>query len=226
MTGSGWRGPVNWPSRRWGGRDFVLLGASGSSSITVLELGASGRLQVIDQVLDDLTTRFQGVTVLETATINGQVFVVAGGGDDGLSLFALLPSGRLVHLESISDAAGGTLENVSALALRVSAAGLDVFVTGLGAAGVSQFHLDLGSITAPQIANDQGQKLQGGAGSDLLMGAAARISSMAGRERISCSMVAGQISFTAAQVRMFSCFTPTGYAMSCAISSLGSTGWI
>ena len=153
-----------------GGRDFVLLGASGSSSITVLELGASGRLQVIDQVLDDLTTRFQGVTVLETATVNGQVFVVAGGGDDGLSLFALLPSGRLVHLESIADATGGTLENVSALTLRVSAAGLDVFVAGLGAAGVSQFHLDLGSITAPQIANDQGQKLQGGAGSDLLMG--------------------------------------------------------
>lgn len=45
--------PCRW-SRSRRGRDFVLIGAAGASSITVAELTVAGRLVVTDQVGDDL----------------------------------------------------------------------------------------------------------------------------------------------------------------------------
>lgn len=161
-------------SVRLAGRDYALLGAAGSSSITVIEVGASGQLRMVDQVNDDLNTRFQGIAVLQTLRVGERIFVLAGGADDGLSLLTLLPNGRLMHLATIADTLETALENVSAAALTASGSGaslaLDIFATGWSEIAISQFRVELGALAPIQIAGAAGAVLMGDTRGDLLMG--------------------------------------------------------
>ncbi|MDZ4393500.1 DUF4214 domain-containing protein [Cypionkella sp.] len=156
------------------GDDYALLAAAGTSSITVVRLGPDGSMVVVDQVNDDLNTRFQGISVLDCVSVQGRVFVVAGGADDGLSLMELMPNGRLLHLETLVDTLQTALCDVSALSLRGNGDDIDVFVTGWSESGLSRFRIDLGPLTAAQTASDAGGVLTGGADGDLLMGGAGR----------------------------------------------------
>jgi Ca2+-binding RTX toxin-like protein len=72
----------------------------------VIALGADGSMQVADHVIDTLDTRFQGVQALATAQIGDRVFVIAGGGDDGLTVMVLTPEGRLLACGQMLQAAG------------------------------------------------------------------------------------------------------------------------
>ncbi|MGP1357495.1 MAG: hypothetical protein ACTS11_13320, partial [Roseicyclus sp.] len=88
-----------------GGRHFVVLasaaGNGAGGALSVLELLPSGALVPTDHVTDTLETRFGRVQDVAIATAGGHAYVAAGGGDDGLTLFALLPNGRLHLLESV-----------------------------------------------------------------------------------------------------------------------------
>jgi Ca2+-binding RTX toxin-like protein len=154
-------------------RDFALLGAAGSGSITVLELAANGSMQPIDQINDDLNTRFQGISVLECVTLQGRIFIVAGGADDGLTLLELLPNGRLLHLETIVDSLGIALQDVSAVSLRANGDRIDLFVTGWSETSISQFSIDPGPVTTRLTASNSGGELRAGEKDDLLQGGAA-----------------------------------------------------
>lgn len=137
------------------GATWVVVAAAGSGSLSVLRLNADGRLIATDHLLDSRATRFAGVTALKVIEAEGHVFVLAGGADDGLSLLSLLPGGQLVHLQSLADAAGLGLDNVTAIEAVRTGTALQIFVTSGGAAGLSQFRLDLG---------DLGQVLRAGGG--------------------------------------------------------------
>ena len=160
------------------GRDLVFLGAAGTGSVTVLELTAAGQLQVLDQVNDDLNSRFQGISVLQAVSLAGRVFVLAGGADDGLTLMTLLPDGRLVPLETIADTLTTALADLSALAVqgRITGAGasLDVFATGWSETSLSQFHIGLGALAPILTATAAGGVLTGDARGDMLIGGAGR----------------------------------------------------
>jgi hypothetical protein len=97
------------------GETFVVAGGSGSSSLTILRLGADGGLIFADHVIDSLASRFQTLGALAVATAGGRTYVVAGGADDGVSIFVLLPGGRLFHLDAFADTLAATLRNVTAL---------------------------------------------------------------------------------------------------------------
>lgn len=161
-------------SVRLAGHDYALLAAAGSGSIAVIEVGAAGQLRLVDQVNDDLNTRFQGISVLQTLSVEGRVFVLAGGADDGLSLMALLPNGRLMHLATVADTRDTALANVSAAALVASGSGaglgLDIFATGWSETTISQFRVDLGALAPIQSAQVGGSVLLGDARGDLLLG--------------------------------------------------------
>ena len=75
--------------------------------------GAWGQLTPVDHVLDSLETRFDGVSALSVVTLNDRAFVIAGGADDGISLFELSADGKLHHMSSIADQHGTTLNNIS-----------------------------------------------------------------------------------------------------------------
>lgn len=133
------------------GTTWAILAAAGSSSLSVMEVGADGTLTATDHVIDTRATRFAGVTALEVVEADGHVFVLAGGADDGLSLFALLPDGRLVHLQSLAQDAGMGLENVTGIEAVRTGDQIQIFVTAGGGdqqGGLSQFALDLDSLGA------------------------------------------------------------------------------
>lgn len=150
------------------GQSFVLLGAAGSSSLSVMRLAADGALEPTDHLIDGLTTRFDGVTALGVAQEGDRVFVVAGGADDGLSLFTLLPDGRLLHLDTLAHGTGAGLMNITDIAATVIGDEMRIYVTSGTDHGISQYSLDLSALTALQSGTGL---LAGGAGDDLLQAA-------------------------------------------------------
>ncbi len=166
------------------GRAYVLLAAAGSGTLSVVEVSASGALFVRDHVLDDLSTRFAGVTALESISIGGRVYVAAAGADDGISLFELLPGGRLLHLATLADGLGTTLANVSALALVQVGGDLQILVSSAAEPGITWLSVDLSGNGARLTGTGGADTLTGSAGADLLNGGAGddRLSGGAGND--------------------------------------------
>ena len=146
------------------GATWVILAAAGSSSLSVMQLGATGELIPADHVIDTLHTRFGGVQSLAVVEAEGQVFIVAGGADDGLSLFTLLPDGRLVHLQSLAHADGLGLMDVGQIAAQRVGDQIQVFVSSDDEAGLSQFSIPLSGLGQVVTGGAQGS-----AGDDLLI---------------------------------------------------------
>ena len=168
-----------------GGESYVIAAAAGSSSLTVFRVGVDGKLACVDHLIDDLGTRFAGATVLDAVEVDGRVFVVAGGADEGLSLFTMAPGGRLVHLQALPDTAAMGLANVSALEMVRVGSEVQVMVASGAEAGLTLLRMDLANLgdviaaSAPihvgSAANDlmfrqSGQGvLEGGSGDDILI---------------------------------------------------------
>ena len=152
------------------GRNFAVVAGAGSNSLTVIEVTAGGVPATRDHVVDALPTRFQGVEALAVHEAGGRSFVIAGGADDGLSLFALAPTGRLIHLESIEDSLSTTLSNVSALVLADNGSHLQIIAAGLGETGLTRFELSLAGLGETLAAVVGGGTLAGTVGDDILAG--------------------------------------------------------
>ncbi|MBB94223.1 MAG: hypothetical protein CML68_06445 [Rhodobacteraceae bacterium] len=150
------------------GQPFVIAGAAGSSSLSVVSID-EGRMTATDHVVDSLDTRFQGASALAATVVDGRAFVVAAGGDDGLTLMSLLPTGRLVVLDTIADTLEMGLDAVDCLALAGQNGVLDIFVGSGTEGGVTQLSYALG--TAVTLVGTAGNDvLTGGAGDDILVG--------------------------------------------------------
>jgi len=162
---------------------WVFLGAAGSSTIAVFRLGAEGALQAHDLVVDGLATRFQSVAALHAVEHEGRVFLLAGGSDGGISLFTLIPGGRLVHLGAAGmGMAAGPVTSIEAV---VTGGRLHVLAGTQGPApAVAGFTLDPAGIgpilsgTGPVTGTDAAdiiigapgaQQLRGGPGADLFV---------------------------------------------------------
>lgn len=173
-----------------GGQTFVIAAAAGSSSLTVLRLSSEGQLTLADHILDSRDTRFQAVAALDSLTIGAQTFVAAGGGDDGITLFRLLPDGTLQTLATLEDSLTSGLTNVSALKLVHIGSSLFLYVGGETEQGLSvlQWRLDpdgtvittatpgatvTGTPGADVLTSmASGQSLLGGDGADVLIATA------------------------------------------------------
>ena len=143
------------------GEQYLVLAASQSSSLSLLRVTPDGGLEPVDHILDDLQTRFDGVTALASVTIGDRVFVVAGGSDDGLSLFTVLPGGRFLHLDTIADSSETALTNIAALEIYDRGGIIEIFASGEGEAGITHLSIDPGTLLATQM---------GGAGDDVMTG--------------------------------------------------------
>lgn len=168
-----------------GGRDFIIRASTVDSTLSVIEVRADGTFEPITQVRDDLPTRFAGVTTLEVIELEGRVFVLASGSDDGISLMTLLPDGRLLHLGAIADRTDTALANISDLAVARVGSEIQVFVTSGAEPGLSQFTLNPGPLGVVRTASsailtgtadadiltahDGGTEISAGAGDDILV---------------------------------------------------------
>ncbi len=148
------------------GQDYVLAGSTTNSGLSVLQVASDGTLSATDHVVDDLTTRFSGVTALGSLTVNGRSFIVAGGSDNGISLFTLMPGGQLLHLQTLSDSATTTLAAPSAIGMTQVGTEIQVFVASGTEAGLTMYRID---IAALGLTTTGGGALGGGSGDDLLV---------------------------------------------------------
>jgi len=168
--GLGITAPTAFESLSAFGHSWAILGSAGSSTLSVLQISATGGLTVVDQTLDTLATRFGGVQSVATAQVGDRVFVIAGGADDGLSLFTLLPDGRLIHLESIPYTPGTGLMNVGEIEAAVIGDSIELFVSSGTEAGISRFSIDVATLGVTLRGDTRGaERLDGGAGNDLLV---------------------------------------------------------
>ena len=153
-----------------GTETYLVLASAGTDSLSVIELGADGNMAVRDHVLDGRETRFGGVTSLDVITTQGKTYVIAGGADDGVSVFVLLEGGFLLHRDTIADTDDVGLDNVSAIAARGGNTGLDIFVASSSETGVTQLRFDTGAAGETQTAGLAGGVMTGTDGGDILQG--------------------------------------------------------
>ncbi|WP_233192758.1 calcium-binding protein [Acidimangrovimonas sediminis] len=169
------------------GHSYAIIGAAGTSSLSVVEVRSDGTLLATDHILDDLATRFQNVTSVAATVADGHVFVLAGGSDDGISLFALTPGGRLVHLGAVEDTYDRALANVKAVELAAVGGTLNLFAASETDPGIAHMTVatsalgvvaqgSAGSVTVSGSAGDDiliagsgANALSGGAGADLFV---------------------------------------------------------
>lgn len=165
---------------RLAGVDYALVAGAGSSSISVVQVGAGGTLGLTDHVIDSLDTRFQGVQSLATVALGDRVFLFAGGGDDGITAFTLLPGGRLLPVGQVAQADGGALVNIGALSAFAEGGRIELFAAGEGA-GITRLRFDPGPLAPLHrggasadlvTGGPEGDLIDGGAGADTLAGGA------------------------------------------------------
>ncbi|WP_394155582.1 calcium-binding protein [Loktanella salsilacus] len=162
--------PTTLVSCTTGGRSFLVLASAGTDSLSVLRVEADGSLTIVDHLLDTRDTRFGSVTALEVVTHNGTVYVIAGGGDDGITVLQMLPDGQLVTRATIADTANMTLDNVSAITARGNGNVLDIFVTSASEDGITRLAYGIGPQGLTLTATGNGGMLQGSNGSDIITG--------------------------------------------------------
>lgn len=150
--------------------DYVIVTARDSSSISVLRIEANGSLTPVDHVIDDLDTRFQHVTALETVTANDRAFVIVGGADDGVTLFELLPGGRLLHHHTIPDGFDISLANVASIAAHATSGNVEVYIGSGTETGVTQLSVDLGPVSATRTGTNGDNTLTGSGSGEILAG--------------------------------------------------------
>lgn len=152
------------------GRSYVIVAGSGSSSLSVVEVLPGGVPVLRDHIVDNLETRFQSVEAVATSVVDGRTFVAAGGADDGISLFELVPGGRLVELASLSDSVSTTLADVSALAIVGNGSSIEVLVASLSENGLTRLSVDLSNLGSTLAATNDGQNLTGSMADDVIVG--------------------------------------------------------
>jgi Ca2+-binding RTX toxin-like protein len=152
------------------GRDYVVAASSGTSALVVLRLLHDGRLVVTDLASDTLDTRFAGATALAATVWRDHPLIAVGGTDGGISLFTLLPDGRLHLFGSVADSLATSLADISALAMTVTGDTLRIFAASESEPGITQLSFAVGALGARISGTARSDVLAGTAGNDVIWG--------------------------------------------------------
>ena len=172
--GTGLLSPTDMATLTLDGHAYVVLAsaAGGTGGLTVFEVGNSGSLTQSDHIYDTLETRFSQVQSVAVAAFGDGALVVAGGGDDGLSLLMLSADGRLTHLTAFADTVQSGLTDVTSIDMIITGNTAEVFVTSGADAGISVLSIDLSSMGDVFTNAAGGGLLTATAGDDVLFGSA------------------------------------------------------
>lgn len=164
-----------------GTQDFIIVGASGSGTISVFEVRDKGGLIHRHTLADDRDTRFDGIDVLEQATLNGRTVLLAAGSDQGLTVLEINHAGELSLLDVIWDDHDTALSDPSAISILTGDV-LQIAVTDRVEGAVSLYTLDLNPVHARVIGDRDAETLVGTAQNDVLDGRGGRdvLSGLAG----------------------------------------------
>ena len=149
------------------GKSWAIVAGADSNSLSVMAVGGAGTLRATDHVLDTLHTRFESVQDLATIQVDGRVFIVAGGGDDGITLFTMTPDGQLIHMDSFADTTASGLQNVETLRVAHIGDDLQIFAASQQDEGLTQLSVSVADLGI--VAQGFGG-LGGTSGDDMLKG--------------------------------------------------------
>ena len=152
------------------GESFVIALSSGANSLVTLRMNELGVFFVADQVWDTKETRFAGAVDIDTFEWNDRSFVVAGGQDQGLSLFEVLPEGTLFYHASIAQTSAWDVGAITEIETVNVGQQAQIFVTGVQGAGIAQLTVDLSRTGDRIIGDDRDNNLSGGWKDDVLIG--------------------------------------------------------
>lgn len=152
-----------------GGHNYIIVAASASSSISVFALGADGGLSLVDHVIDSRYTRFANLKALDAVTIGNNAYIAVGGGDDGITLFQMLPDGLLTELATIEDTTTTSLSNISSIKIVPQGGKLSILAGGETERGVSVLEWNLGSSGMSAQVNANVTAFSGSSDADVLL---------------------------------------------------------
>lgn len=170
--GVGIMSPTDIATAEIAGTDYVVVAsaAGNSGALSVFMVSADGTLTATDHVLDTLTTRFGGTTSVAIASYGGASWVLAGGNDDGASLFALLPGGQLQLVDTIVDTTSVALANVSAIAGGTLGDTLRFLVASQSEGAMTDLAVDLSAFGRQIVAVSGGGTISGSGDDDIIVG--------------------------------------------------------
>ncbi len=151
-----------------GGQQFAVIASTTSDSLSVVRVNPLGCLFQTDHLIDSRETRIADVAALDLFQANGRSFVVAAGSDNGLSLFELLPGGKIEHLASFALETGAGIGNVTSIEAVVL--GNKVAILMVDASGSGIYHYEVPLATLGSLIIGQGGTVAGTALDDRLLG--------------------------------------------------------
>ncbi len=152
------------------GRLYVVVAGSGSDSLSTFQVSPSGMVPV-DHMIDSRDTRFAGASHVTSVTLGDQNFVLAAGSDSGVSLFTVLPGGRLQHIDAMPGSAATPLRGVTSIDAMATPDCIRFWVSTEAAPYLSEFSIALPNIGVNLGASGRGSSLTGTVGDDVLAGA-------------------------------------------------------
>ncbi len=102
------------------GNTYAVVGATLTSSLSVVRINEMGVMFLEDMVYDTTETRFARVAALDTFQANGRTFVVAAGNDAGITILEMMPDGTLDVVTTYqpgSEVALGTVTGLEAVVI-------------------------------------------------------------------------------------------------------------
>ena len=163
-----------------GATTFAVVGATNSSSLTVVRVNPMGVMFVSDHVIDHLGTRFQHVDALAAVSAHDRGFIFSGGADDGITLHEILPDGTLFLHDIQEQTASAPISNIAAIEAIVIGDEIQIFVASHNTHGLTQLAVSLQNLAAPMIGTAANDTLNGSDLDDLLIGGAGRDSLIGG----------------------------------------------
>lgn len=177
-TGMPIAGPSALQSVIFGDTPFVVVAATGSSSLSVVRVNMAGVMFLTDHLVDDRQSRFAHVAALDVLAWAGRSFIVAAGTDAGLSLIELLPDGRLSHLLALPLETGAGLAQVAGIETALIGTSAAIFLSDARGDRIHRFEIDMahvGGLLRAQSGVATGTALEerilGSGSPDLLQGA-------------------------------------------------------
>ena len=119
---------------------YLYTAGTTENGISIFRVAGDGRLTYLSNHVDAGALELAGVRALTQVTIGATAFLIAGGTDDGVSVFSINAStGALTSTDDENDTGAINLNDVSDITTAVIGGVTYVFVAGAADNGVSVF---------------------------------------------------------------------------------------